>query len=145
LPFSELRKKDGVDVFTFGSVWNNFLNDRFSILQVYVYNNGYWIPSNNYYIPFEGLGPFTLIENDWKYRINDQEFIAIPNSFNAGQVTNNNELIINTSTYTKTINVDRFNDTLIPRISAGRGVCIDIVPQYLIYDYMKEDTNSTIK
>ena len=147
LPFEELRKKDGVDVFTFQAILNNFLNDRFSIIQIYVYNEeGFWVPlnGNNCYIPSEGIGAFSLTENDWKYKINEQDFIAIPNSFNEGTIENNKP-IINTSTYVKVIDIDRFNDTLIPCISAGRGVCIDIVPQYLVYNYTAEDSTAIIR
>ena len=144
LPFSELRKKDGIDVFTFKQLMKNFQDDRFTIIQIYEYKNNKWQANNNaYYIPFENIGAFSLTANDWRYEIEGQDFLAIPNSYNEGQIQDDT-VIINTSTYQKVINIDRFN-TLVPSIKAGHGVCIDIIPQILIYNYEVETSNSTIR
>ena len=127
---------------------DNFKNDRFTILHIYNYTAYHWTASNDYYIPAEDINSFVLTNNDWKYKLNNQEFIAIPNEFREDDFINspNGKEIqdyINTSTYVKVIDVDRLT-TFIPHIYAGRGVCVDIVPQFIIYDYLFEDTDATL-
>lgn len=148
LTFTELTQKTNSDVFSFQGLMDNFKNDRFTILHIYNYTAHHWTASNNYYIPAEDINSFVLTNDDWKYKLNNQEFIAIPNEFREDDFINspNGKEIqdyINTSTYVKVIDVDRLT-TFIPHIYAGRGVCVDIVPQFIIYDYLFEDTDATL-
>ena len=137
LTFNEMVKKLNLDVFTFQQIMNNFQDDRYTILHKYIYNSEEekWEPvENGYCIPYEGITDFILNEKDWEYKINEQDFTTVPNNF-IGNTT---------STYIRTINVDRFSNTIIPGISAGRGICIDIVPECQVFDYSFELTNPTI-
>lgn len=145
--FAKMVEKNNLDVYTFETLMANFINDRFTIIQIYHLSGTKWTPeaANSYYIPSEGIRRFTLSSADWNYSIGGQDYKAIPNSFIEGNIdAETGETIINTSTYVKVFNVDRLND-LTPHISAGRGVCVDIVPQCIVYDYLAEDTNATIK
>ena len=131
LPFNELMKKNNIDIFTFNQLVNNFKNDRYTILQRYSYNinKKRWEGHEDYSIPYENKFHFS-ITNDlrfWDYEIAGQKFETIPNSFYGTEET--------TSVYRNVINIDRFEYTLVPSIRAGLGVCIDIVPQCLVYDY----------
>lgn len=147
LTFNKMVEKNNLDVYTFNGLMNNFKDDRFTILQLYHLVGTKWVPNgeNCYYIPNENIQRFQLEANDWVYKINNESFKAIPNSFIEGQPDAETlNTIINTSTYVKVIDVDRFKDEKIPCIFAGRGVCIDIVPQCIVYDYLIEDTNTNI-
>ena len=137
LTFNEMIKKLNLDVFTFEQIMSNFQDDRYTILQKYIYNDSQnkWEPlENGYCIPYEGITDFTLNANDWQYKIDQQDFTAIPNNFSEKT----------TSTYVKTIDIDRFSNTIIPCISAGRGICVDIIPECQVFDYTFETTNPII-